>query len=292
MKDNKLYSKLVMSGAFIERIELHLPPRRGGRRFTFEELENRRKIKALYNSGLESPDPEKTAPSVNRSRSRLRRLIYANAGKWKDRNGHLIPAKFLTLTFQENIQDLKTANKYLTEFIKKLNYHFENLLAQPLKYVCVPEFQERGAIHYHLVLFNFPFINRIGLAKLREYWGGYRIHLKAIRSDIDVTNIIGYVTKYITKQSSDGRFFGNKRYFASRDIEKPLVMNNKILENDIAIELIRWRIQGFEKYKTVFDVPFCGRVSYWTYYLGDGKTVESLPLDPYARKQIEIAKNS
>lgn len=291
MKDNKLYSKLVMSGAFIERLELHLPPRKAHCSFTFEELENRRKIKALYNSGLESPDPEKTAPSVNRSRSKLRRLIYSNVGIWKDKNGRFIPAKFLTLTFKENIQDLKTANKYLTEFIKKLNYHFENALTEPLKYVCVPEFQKRGAIHYHLVLFNFPFIDKTGLAILHECWGGYRIHLKAIKRDIDVLNIVGYITKYISKQSSDGRFFGNKRYFASRDIEKPIVINNNNLEGDVAIELIRQHIQGFEKFKSSFDVPFCGNVKYWAYYLGDNKTVESLPLDSYAREQLKKAKN-
>lgn len=231
------------------------------------------------------PSPEeKNSSSLSRSRSTIRRLIYANAGTWKDRNGYSIPPKFLTLTFHENIQDLKLANHRLMNFIQRLNYQFGGVLVESLKYICVPEFQQRGAIHYHLVLFNFPFVDRV-FKRLRDCWGGDRIELKTIRNDAGISNIIGYVSKYITKQADDPRFFGQKRYFASRGIKKPI-----IIRDDVAIELIRQSIQGFEKIKTIFNIPFCGDVNYWTYCRSDGKSIESLNLDPYVKEQIEKAK--
>ena len=270
MNDYKMYSKLVMSGGFVELLKYRLP------------LRITRKINK---SDFESYILDKKAPSISRSRSTLRRLIYSNAGTWRDKNGYLIPIKFLTLTFQENIQDLKTANKYLTKFVQRLNYRFANVMAGNLKYVCVPEFQKRGAIHYHLVLFNFPFIDRIGLARLRACWGDDRIHLVSSRRDIDISNIIGYISKYITKQSDDDRFRHQKRYFASRGIKKPV-----ILRDDVAIHMIGWNLRSFEIYKKVFNVPFVGDIEYRTYYLGDNRNIESLPLDPYAREKITIAK--
>lgn len=210
MLNGKLCTKLIISGSFIERFKYFLPEKK---------KKSEKSGKYVVENQISS--------SISRCRTRLRRLVYANAGVWPDKHGRSIPPKFLTLTFKENIQDLRTANRYLTIFIQKLNYNFRNILATPLRYVCVPEFQERGAIHYHLILFNFPYIDRIGLERLRTIWGGYRIHLKAIRQDIDVSNIIAYVTKYVSKQLTDERFHGQKRYFASRDLKKPIYTGRK-----------------------------------------------------------------
>ena len=285
MKTNPLCRKLILSGSLIELFEFSLPPSRPRRSFTIEELEERRKMKERYNSGLEKPDPEKTLPSINRSRSKLRRLVYSNFFKWKDKNGYLVPPKFLTLTFEENIQDLRSANYCITKFIKRLNYDFRNSTTGLIQYVCIPEFQKRGAIHYHLILFNFPFADKI-FKRIRKLWGKSMFHLKTIKRDNEASSIASYISKYITKQSTDGRFWGQKRYFASRGIRKPI-----LLYDDIAIELISQIIEIFQTYSKSFDVPYLGNVSYWCYNLKNNRDIYSLSafLDPYAKEQIKLA---
>jgi len=284
----KLCTKLIISGAFIERFEFKLPEKKVKVILTAEELAKKEELRKVFR--FLDYQSDKITSSASRCKIRLRRLIHSNAGAWKDKLGKPIPARFLTLTFKENIQDLKSANQLLTKFIQRLNYRFLNVLIEPLVYVCVPEFQDRGAVHYHLVLFNFPFIHYV-YKKLYDCWDNGRIKYDTIRNDANIPTIVGYITKYITKQAKDERFKGKKRYFASRTVKKSLIIRSDNLENDVAIELIRQRITGFKKYETSFNTPFCGNMKYCTYYLGDNKNIEFLNLDLYARNQIEIAKN-
>ena len=100
-----------------------------------------------------------------RARTNLRRLINCNIES---------DSKFLTLTFKDNITDLDFANNEFKKFIKRLNYHFKI----KLKYSCVIEFQKRGAIHYHCILYNLN--GKIDLNKLSEIWGNGFIKLNKI----------------------------------------------------------------------------------------------------------------
>ncbi|WP_236651814.1 rolling circle replication-associated protein [Enterococcus hirae] len=76
--------------------------------------------------------------------------------------------KFLTLTFRENIQDIAYANNKFNKFIKRLNYELYHIKKSKLKYLATWEKQKRGAIHYHIVLFSFPFIST---NRLTTIWG-------------------------------------------------------------------------------------------------------------------------
>lgn len=76
--------------------------------------------------------------------------------------------KFMTLTFKDNIQDVKYTNVEFKKFIKRLNYYLYNEKKQNLKYLAVWEKQKRGAIHYHIIFFEFPFIN---INDLQRIWG-------------------------------------------------------------------------------------------------------------------------
>jgi len=66
-------------------------------------------------------DPEECA---RKARNRLKKLIWSNG--WQITNPQTNkPYKpiFITLTFADNIQDLKTANLILKNFIKRLNHY-------------------------------------------------------------------------------------------------------------------------------------------------------------------------
>lgn len=138
-----------------------------------------------------------------RARTDLRRLINANIEE---------DSKFLTLTFRDNIDDLDFANNEFKKFIKRLNYNFKI----KVKYSCVIEFQKRGAIHYHVVLYNLK--GKIDLDKLSLIWGHGFIKLNKIKG---VDNVGAYVCKYMTK-TDDKRLEGRKMYFNSRNLVKSI----------------------------------------------------------------------
>jgi len=91
---------------------------------------------------------DKRDDSLSRSRITLYRLIHANI-----RQHGQFPPVFLTLTYKDNLQDIKQSNKDFRLYIKRLNFH----LRIKLRYICVPEYQKRGAVHYHVMFFNIPF---------------------------------------------------------------------------------------------------------------------------------------
>jgi hypothetical protein len=68
-------------------------------------------------------------------------------------------------------------NKY---FIQRLNYYLYHTKTQLLKYLATWEKQKRGAIHYHVIFFDFPYIAK---EKLQNLWShGF---IKINRIDVD-----------------------------------------------------------------------------------------------------------
>lgn len=143
-----------------------------------------------------------------RARTDLRRLINSNIES---------DSKFLTLTFRDNVTNLDYGNNEFKKFIKRLNYHFKI----KLKYSCVIEFQKRGAIHYHVVLYNLN--GKVDLMKLSDIWGHGFIKLNKIDN---VDNVGAYICKYMTK-TDDKRLEGRKMYFNSRNLIKPIEIKEK-----------------------------------------------------------------
>ena len=67
----------------------------------------------------------------------------------------------------------------------RLNYK----LNQKIKYLAVIEFQERGAVHYH-VLSDIPYIPQ---KELQDIWGHGFVYINAVKH---VDNIGAYIVKY------------------------------------------------------------------------------------------------
>ncbi|KAF0851496.1 MAG: hypothetical protein EIB84_01480 [Spiroplasma poulsonii] len=75
---------------------------------------------------------------------------------------------FTTLTYAENMQDIKKANYHFKLFIKKIKYHFSKYKKnkyENLKYLVAYEYQYRGAVHFHII-FSEYILNKI----IRKYW--------------------------------------------------------------------------------------------------------------------------
>lgn len=128
----------------------------------------------------------------------------------------------LTLTYRDNQEDLELAWKHFRAFSKLMKKRYP----ATWQYVCVPERQERGAIHFHLAIRGYYHWNTV-----RAFWR------KAISSDgnvdfkkkrngrgyvTDPKKIARYLAKYLTKQ--DMVQFNKRRYSSSR-IELPQPIN-------------------------------------------------------------------
>jgi len=118
-----------------------------------------------------------------------------------------------------------------------------------LKYAVVIEFQKRGAIHFHVLFFNLPFIDHDKLSKL---WRNGFIKINKIEN---VKNIGSYVTKYMSKDFDDSRLCGQKSYFTSRGLKKPFITYD---EDDIKT-LIKIMPNESETFKSNFDSKFAGK---------------------------------
>ena len=75
--------------------------------------------------------------NITRTKLNCQRMAKANSNKWNT---------FITLTYAKNMTDIKKARKDLEYFITNIKK-----VKKDFSYICVPEFQKRGAIHYHLL---------------------------------------------------------------------------------------------------------------------------------------------
>ncbi|XOW04886.1 Rep protein [Streptococcus thermophilus] len=125
--------------------------------------------------------------------------------------------KFLTLTFKENITDIAYTNSEFKKFMKRLNYHLYKTKKSQIKYLATWEKQKRGAIHYHVVLFSFPYLPH---AELTAIWGHGLIKINKI--DVDSAKNRGrYVSKYFDKDL-ELKEHKKKAFFKSQNLKQPI----------------------------------------------------------------------
>lgn len=158
----------------------------------------------------------------NRIRSQNNLIRLVNANKTYDRGRH----SFLTLTYKEDIRDIKKAQRDFAKFIQRLNYSQVHKKTKHLRYVSVIEFQDKnrnGVIHFHVILFDVPYIHWPIITKC---WSHGSIDICARDKSgkpLTVTKIAKYMAKYMAKGFDDSRLQGKKKYFGSTLLERPLV---------------------------------------------------------------------
>ena len=160
---------------------------------------------------------EMTAEVAAKSKARAKRMV-------KERGLMMQADRILTLTFKDNITDLQEAWRYFTRFSKRMRYVY----GDRWKYICVPEFQERGAVHFHCAVNGY-----FEVGTVRRIWRG---QCPGGQGNIDITSprnrksgnktkspkkVVAYISKYITK--GDAAAFNGKRYSTSSNIEPPEV---------------------------------------------------------------------
>ena len=180
-------------------------------------------IKDIDTDNLYKPDRvEEVKPILlsNAIRSNLncQRIAKANRDNWES---------FITLTFKENITDIAYANKIFNSWVSNVRK-----LKKDFKYIAVPEFQKRGAVHYHILSnlgkedTNIVIPQKERTEKTKDlttlfdvkYWSRGFARVDFIKGDYK--KIYSYICKYMTKDIDD-KLFGKHRYFNSQNLNKP-----------------------------------------------------------------------
>jgi len=157
---------------------------------------------------------ERTDRSIRRTRKNIQDILNANLDD---------KSYFVTLTFAENLQDYKIANSKFHYFMRIKNKN--------IKYLAVKEHQQRGAIHYHLIIFD---IEKEKLQKLIDSWTyGIIKHYKKI-TDPYSWSIANYLTKYFTKEKNQLVKAGYRIFTKSTNLQKPLIISGGIVDKILA----------------------------------------------------------
>lgn len=259
------HTKIVKSGNIVEVYEFAKAIKYG----KMDEPRGKR-----IEKNLDMNDPlirmvklESRKRSAQHSKSALKQIINANTEQWKDQNGRSFRPIFLTLTFAENMTDIKKANRIFSKFKQRLDYEITGIKKSYLKYVGVIEFQKRGAVHYHVLIFNLPFMESI-YDKMNKIWGEGFVIVKSIDQ---VKNIASYMCKYMTKNNDDERLCGEKTYFTSRGLKKPVTT----FDWQIIKTILNFIPSYIEPYEKEIENEMCKKILYRRYDLSGNEEVKN-----------------
>lgn len=170
--------------------------------------------------------------SLKRTFNDLRCLIRTNFTE-KSQN-----QLFITLTYEENMQDEKRLYTDFEKFIKRLKYRYKE---HELNYIVVAEPQGRGAWHMHVMLKSNKPVLYIDNKEMEKLWGFGFTDTERLRSNDVGSYYVAYFTDLIDESDGDMdhdkdkskmrqkgerlKFYPKnfKFYRCSRGIEKPLV---------------------------------------------------------------------
>lgn len=199
---------------------------------------------------------------------------------------------FVTLTFKDNVTDLDYANKKFNSWVlsmrrscKKMGFEFS--------YLGVPEFQKRGAVHYH-ILCNVPCgsslieyqkdtANNKKMYDVKFWKHGFTSAFDIEKDTDDKFNVALYICKYLYKDL-DERLFGHTRVLKSNNLKKPneyyLMQNNDTYQR--AYEFIKekgYNITNIYSFEPTVDksyiTPFIS-LNYKTSIRDDNNTLEEI----------------
>lgn len=181
-----------------------------------EKSEERRKTFDEMNALEQAESLKRKANYYQNKRWEIKRLVDCNF------DGR---SSFLTLTYQENVVDIEKSNYEFDKFIKRLKYYLKKEHGNiPLKYLATWEIQKEreekygyAVIHYHVMLFSFPYVPHSELMRL---WGNGNVWINKI-DHVEKANKGLYVSKYFAKDL-DVKEHKKKAFFTSRNLRKPI----------------------------------------------------------------------
>jgi hypothetical protein len=211
------YKKVIKSGKVIEIFSYEKAPVRTGRKHRVREASSNRRPVVI---------DQRRFDNIKRLRKGFIRLVRANTGRG-DANA------LITLTYSA-IVDIETATRNFNQFTGRLRKVF----GDTFRYIGVPEFQVRGAVHFHILYWGLPnerIVNESphwtreedigdlgkverGTRFIQNLWAyGY---VDCVPTD-GSEKLAGYLAKYMSKAMLDERLLRKRAYYCSRNVYRP-----------------------------------------------------------------------
>ena len=159
---------------------------------------------------------------------------------------------------------MELANYKFMKFIRRLKYNYEDF-----RYLVVVEFQDRGAIHYHM-LSDFGYIEH---KDLEEIWGNGFVWIRDLltaNNGKPVDNVGAYIVKYMNKDVLDKRLMGKKAFFTSKNLRRP-----EIIYEDMSL-IDCFKKYGFDSSNLVYENKFMSKENGMVFYYEFNKKREIL----------------
>ena len=160
---------------------------------------------------------------------KLRRLMNTNF-----RDGDLLVR--LDFFREQSPDGSNQMQSMMQKFIRKLRAEFKRL-GKELKYIYVKEIGRRGGRHVHMVM------SKCDTDILRKCWPHGGIHVDPLISNGQYRKIAEYFIKYAAKtEETEGKLIG-KRWYASRNLERP-----KVKKRIVSAHSFRRQVKNIDGY--------------------------------------------
>lgn len=192
-----------------------------------------------FNGAALSPFPtNRTKRGESEERERNDRVAGNKAKQTvRDRCKQIGADRLVTLHYRENVTDRARALKDWKEFTRRLRR-----AGHEFHYVAVMENQKRGAIHFHVAVHgrqNYFLLRSIWYSVLGKRPDGKTAGNVHVRNPSDfgfgksgIHKLAAYIAKYCTK-AMDCREIDQKRFFSSRGIPKPEIVQWRLHSDDM-----------------------------------------------------------
>jgi hypothetical protein len=192
------------------------------------------------NNEKSAMDEQTLLKSIRRAKTQVRRKCLS-----------MCADRLLTLTFRENVQDIDEAWTCFKYFNTLMRWRY----TERWQYVVVPEYQQRGAVHFHLAISGYYDVNTV-----RKLWRRAVGHREG---NIDITSpkrakknswnprrVANYVSKYITKEETTE--FNRRRYASGGSIELPEAKTGWLAYGVPVMQVLRELIERVSRYSASF----------------------------------------
>lgn len=185
----------------------------------------------------ETNKEEKYTHPEYRSLIRTKRKVFDLVS---DNSDHFIT--FITLTYADNMTEFSQAIKDLQNYTRNIKYKLKTV-NEEYYYLAVPEFQKRGAVHFHIlssIPVNSALIPKRPTKRVRSegkiiqieyydlpYWDKGYSQAFTIKGKDESFNLAKYMTKYITKDfcnETNYRLYSRQKILHSQNLRKPEVI--------------------------------------------------------------------
>ena len=211
---HRAYTKIIRYGNFIELYEYEKAPeimvRRSGR--TREVDVDNKNLGTDGEDSLSEGQLGRRQDNARRVALVFRRLVSCNLSG-------PCPPLFITFTYKEEVTDITIGYQDYRSFMQALRYKY----GETFKYICVPEFQKSGRVHFHTLFWGLPselFIQERETRTIAMIWGKGFIDMKETDGNDKLSY---YLAKYMAKAFKDSRLKNQKAYVASKNILRPII---------------------------------------------------------------------